>query len=234
MKKHLIALSLSSLLAVCGMAHADLSATITAASDYTFNGVSQTDTGPALQASLDYAMSDGWYAGTWASNLDFGHGDDTNIEWDGYVGKYSQLNNNWSLDAGIFYYTYAGASYSSDYNYPEVYTKFGYSSDIGSTEMNFWYSWDYFGLDVDHYIAELAHSFELSKGHAVRISFDRSISADEGKWAWDDSDAYNHYRIAYVTSWQGFDIDLAAEDTSMDGDNSDARVVLSVARTFRF
>ena len=66
MKKHLIALSLSSLLAVCGMAHADLSATVTAASDYTFNGVSQTDTGPALQASLDYAMSDGWYAGTWA------------------------------------------------------------------------------------------------------------------------------------------------------------------------
>mgnify|MGYP003683791773 FL=1 len=66
------------------------------------------------------------------------------------------------------------------------------------------------------------------------IRFYNALSADEGKWAWDDSDAYSHYRIAYVTSWQGFDIDLAAEDTSMDGDNSDARVVLSVARTFRF
>ena len=36
-------------------AAANWSTTITAASDYTFNGVSQTDNDPALQASLDYA-----------------------------------------------------------------------------------------------------------------------------------------------------------------------------------
>jgi uncharacterized protein (TIGR02001 family) len=39
----------------------ELSTTINATSDYTFNGVSQTDNDPALQTSLDYAADDAWY-----------------------------------------------------------------------------------------------------------------------------------------------------------------------------
>ena len=65
---------------------ANWSTTITAASDYTFNGVTQTDNDPAIQASLDYAFDSGVYAGAWASNVDFGG--DTNLEWDFYVGRY--------------------------------------------------------------------------------------------------------------------------------------------------
>jgi hypothetical protein len=37
-----------------------------------------------------------------------------------------------------------------------------------------------------------------------------------------------------MTSWQGFDFDLALEDTSMDFDTTDTRVVFSVSRTFGF
>ncbi|TMP43217.1 TorF family putative porin, partial [Pseudoalteromonas sp. S1688] len=77
-------------------AAANWSTTITAASDYTFNGVSQTDNDPALQASLDYAYDNGVYAGVWASNVDFG--DDTDFELDAYVGRYIQLNEQVSLD----------------------------------------------------------------------------------------------------------------------------------------
>jgi|TARA_R110002050_G_scaffold124942_2_gene244312 uncharacterized protein (TIGR02001 family) len=66
----------------------ELSTTVNATSDYTFNGVSQTDNSPALQASLDYAADDGWYVGAWASNVDFGGGDDTWLELDFYAGKY--------------------------------------------------------------------------------------------------------------------------------------------------
>ena len=190
---------------------ANFSSTVNLTSDYTFNGVSQTQNDPALQASLDYAADSGWYAGTWASNVDFGAGDDTNIEWDFYVGNYWQLNERFGLDAGIAYYTYHGDDASSDYAYPEAYAKFGYSSELGATELNFWYSWDYFGLDVDHYILMVAHTFELAQGHSIRVSFDRSISDNEQKWAWDGSDAYNHYRAEYMTSWKGFDFNLAAQ-----------------------
>jgi uncharacterized protein (TIGR02001 family) len=232
MNKTLIAVATTCLLTLSTGALADVSATVNLASDYTFNGVSQTENDPALQASLDYAADSGFYAGTWASNVDFGSGEDTNIEWDAYVGQYFQLNEKIGLDAGIAYYTYHGDDASNTYNYPEAYAKFGYSSSLGDSELNFWYSWDYFGLDVSHYIAMIAHTVEVSPGHNIKVTFDRSTSADENKWAWDGKDAYNHYRVEYMTSWKTLDFDLAFENTTMDYDAADARVVLSVSHTF--
>lgn len=234
MNKNIIALATSGLLAISASATADVSSTVNLASDYTFNGVSQTDNSPALQASLDYAADGGFYLGTWASNVDFGSGEDTNIEWDAYAGQYFQLNKSIGLDVGIAYYTYHGDSASDTYAYPETYAKLGYNSSLGDSELNFWYSWDYFGLDVGHYIAMIAHTVEVAPGHNIKLTFDRSTSADENKWAWDGKESYNHYRVEYMTSWQGFDFDLALEDTSMNLDSADTRVVFSVSRTFGF
>lgn len=232
MNKNVLAITSSCLLALSASATAEVTSTVNLTSDYTFNGVSQTGNDPALQASLDYAADNGFYAGTWASNVDFGGTDDTNIEWDAYVGKYYQLNEKIGLDAGIAYYTYHGDSASDTYNYSEAYAKFGYSSSAGNTEFNFWYSWDYFGVDVNHYIAMIAHTVEVAPGHSIKVTFDRSTSSNENKWAWEDGDAYNHYRVEYMTNWKGFDFDLALEDTSMDNKFSDARVLFSVSRTF--
>jgi len=233
MKKTIILLGCSCLLALSGTVNADVSATITGVSDYTFNGVSQTDNNPALQVSLDYAADSGFYAGTFASTIDYGD-DQPDIEWDAYLGQYWQINDSFSLDAGLAYYTYQGSSDSSDYNYPELYTLLGYSSSLGTSEFNLWYSWDYFGTDAGHYIVMLAHTFELTPGHNIKLSVDRSTSTDEVKYAWGDSDAYNHFRIEYMTSWKGFDFNLAAEDTSLDWDTADSRIVVGVSHTFNF
>ncbi|KZN30335.1 hypothetical protein N480_05135 [Pseudoalteromonas luteoviolacea S2607] len=209
---------------------ADLSTTITAASDYTFNGVSQTQNDPAIQGSIDKSFDSGFYVGSWASNVDFG---DTDIEWDFYIGKYHEFNTAWSVDYGVAYYTYHGASESSDGNYPEAYAKFGYNNALGKTEFNFWYSWDYFGVDVGHTIAMVAHTFEIAPNHSVRASFDVSNSLDGDKWLWkDDEKSYHHYRLAYQTSLDAFNIELAAENTNLDIDTADERIVLSVSRTF--
>ena len=234
MNKNIIAIAATSLLAISASSHAALSSTVNLTSDYTFNGVSQTMNDPALQASFDYAADNGFYAGTWASNVDFGGADDTNIEWDAYVGKFYQLNNKVGLDTGIAYYTYHGDDASDTYNYPEAYAKFAYNSSMGDTEFNFWYSWDYFGVGADHYIAMVAHTVQIAEGHSIKVTFDRSTSADEDKWSWDGGDAYNHYRAEYMTSWQGFDFNLAAENTSIDSNNTDERIVLGVSRTFSF
>jgi uncharacterized protein (TIGR02001 family) len=80
----------------------------------------------------------------------------------------------------------------------------------------------------------IAHTVEVSEGHSVKVSFDRSTSANENKWSWDGDDAYNHYRVEYMTSFNGFDFNLAAENTSMDMDSADSRIVLGVSRTFSF
>ena len=212
-------------------AAADWSATLTGVSDYTFNGVSQTQNDPALQGSIDKAFDNGVYAGSWASNVDFGG--DTDLEWDFYVGRYLELNSNWSVDYGIAYYSYHGGDNSSDGNYPEVYSKFGYASEYGQTEFNFWYSWDYFGTGAGHTIAMVAHTFEIAEGQSLRASFDVSNSLDGNKYAWDGNDSsYHHYRLAYQTAFKGFNIEVAAENTNLDWDTADERVVLSVSRTF--
>ena len=232
MKKNIIALATTCLLATSTAAFADVSATVNVTSDYTFNGVSQTNDNPALQASLDYAGDDGFYLGTWASTVDFGSGENTNIEWDAYIGKYFQLDEKIGLDAGIAYYTYHGDSASDTYNYPEAYAKFNYASSVGNTELNFWYSWDYFGLDGGHYITMVAHTYELTPGHSVRASFDRSTSRDLDKWAWNTKESYNHVRLEYMGNYNGYDVNLALEDTNMNIESADTRVVLSISRSF--
>lgn len=125
-----------------------------------------------------------------------------------------------------------GESFSDDYNYPELYSKLGYDSSLGHSEAKLTYTWDYFGLGGEHYTMLLGHTVSVAEGHDIRFSVDRSTSLDEDKWSWDGSKSFNHFRIAYLTSWSGFDFSLAAEDTSMNLDTSDERLVLSVSRQF--
>ena len=238
MKKTLLACAVSTAVMLPSLASAELSTTVGLVSDYTFNGVSQTGGDPALQASLDYGIND-FYVGTWASNVDFGDNEDTNIEWDFYAGNYFQLSQAVSIDAGIAYYTYHGQdnevdrTASDDYAYPEVYAKGGFASALGQTELNLWYSWDYFGLGGGHTVAMLAQSYDVAEGHTLRLSIDQSVSQDESKWQWDGTDSYVHYRLEYLTSYEGFDFVVAAEDTTQtDVKAADARIVAGVSYTF--
>ena len=213
--------------------HAQWSATVTGVSDYMFNGVSQTNNKPAFQGSLDKAFDNGSYVGTWASNVDFG--DETDIEWDVYLGYYQSVTDNLSIDYGLAYYSYHGGSGASEGNYAEVYTKFGYASHWGNSELNFWYAWDYFGTGAGHIITMVAHTFELAPNHSIRLSFDLSNSLDGDKWLWTEEDSsFYHYRLAYQTSFSGFDIEIVAENTNLDYDIADERIVIGIARTFEF
>ncbi|MCH9692429.1 MAG: TorF family putative porin [Gammaproteobacteria bacterium] len=221
-----------SLLVLSQQSQAELSSTVTLLSDYTFNGISQTENNPALQLNLDYALANGFYLSSFASNVDFGDGDDTILEWDFSAGKVLQLTDNLSLDAGISYFTYHGDGASDEYAYPEMYAKFNYNSTFGDTELNNSYTSNYFGSGANHYVLMLAHTFELSEGHHLRLSADRSTSLDEDKWMWDADQSYNHYRVEYSTSWSGFDFNVAAEDTSLKRNTADARLLFSVARSF--
>ena len=212
---------------------ADWTATVSGVSDYTFNGLSQTRNNPALQVGVNKALDDGFYAGTWASNVDFGG--ETNTEWDFYAGRYQMLTDAISIDYGIAYYSYHGASNSSEGNYPEVYTKFSYTSKWGASELNFWYTWDYFGTGARHAVSMIAHTFELVPNHALRASFDVSNSMDSEKWLWrGDNTSFYHYRLAYQTNYHGFDIEIAAENTDLDRDTADERIVFGISKTLDF
>ncbi|KZN45459.1 TorF family putative porin [Pseudoalteromonas luteoviolacea] len=220
------------LMLVSNLAMADWSSTISGASDYTFNGISQTENDFAIQASLDYSdTKTNWYAGAWASNVDFSDG--TDVEVDIYFGRTFDLSSTWSLDVGIAYYSYYGGDDSSDLNYPEAYTKFGYENALGQTSFNFFYSWDYAGTEAGHTITSLSHAFSIAENHDITVSYTVSNSLDGDKFSWDGSDtSYHYYELAYSTSISNFDIEIAAQDTSIDSDTSDERIAFSVSRTF--
>lgn len=113
------------LLAGMGAAQAEVSGTAAIVSDYDFRGITQTGEEPALQLSIDYANASGWYAGIWGSNVDqFSDGgiNTASTEVDLYTG-FKGTAGSLGWDAGIVYYTYAGAS---DLNYPEIYGKLSF------------------------------------------------------------------------------------------------------------
>jgi uncharacterized protein (TIGR02001 family) len=92
-----------------------LSFNIGAATDYVFRGVSQTYEDGQIYggADLSYGM---FYAGVWASNVDFG--DDTDAEIDGYVGVKPTVGPV-ALDLAAIYYGYVNEPSGADYAYWE-------------------------------------------------------------------------------------------------------------------
>jgi uncharacterized protein (TIGR02001 family) len=94
---------------LCGLASPALAEGVTfyagvdATSDYVSNGISQTGGKPALQAYLE-VDANGFYAGTWLSNVDFGTNDD--VEIDLYLGYRTRFDSGFYLDVGYAHYFY--------------------------------------------------------------------------------------------------------------------------------
>lgn len=84
-------------------------------SDYVFRGVSQTAEDPAIQGGVD-VTSGLFYAGLWASNVDFGTS--TDAEVDAYVGVKPELAG-FTFDLAAIYYGYIDTPTGPDVDYWE-------------------------------------------------------------------------------------------------------------------
>jgi len=80
-----------------------LSTNIAITSDYVFRGISQTQEDPAISGGVDASYGI-FYAGAWASNVDFGV-PDPKIEVDLYAGVKPTVGDT-SFDFGVLYYGY--------------------------------------------------------------------------------------------------------------------------------
>jgi uncharacterized protein (TIGR02001 family) len=111
------------------------SANAALATEYVFRGFSQTAQGPAIQGGFD-ATCGIFYAGVWASNLDFGvvtvGGPDqvvANIEIDAYAGvKFTTGKLAW--DVGIIYYGYPNQASALTAKLDYVEFKAGVSTEV--------------------------------------------------------------------------------------------------------
>lgn len=210
-------------------ANADVTATVTATSDYDFRGITQTAQDPALQGSVDYSHSSGFYAGAWASNVDFGDCCDENVEVDVYAGFRGGEAVTW--DVGAIYYTYPGAD---SINYPEIYAGIGYkwvsgkvwySNDFGNGDESAFYYEGNFAVPLPANFAASAHV-----GYSDGNYWDRYYGGGYMDWNVGVTYALGHFTLGlkYV---DGSDLE-PANDAPDDVASSDARAIFSVSTTF--
>ncbi|AKJ96380.1 hypothetical protein TVD_01360 [Thioalkalivibrio versutus] len=109
-------------------ASAELSMNIGAVSNYYFRGVTQTDDAAAIQGGVDFEHESGFYAGTWASTVDFGEGE-AKYELDLYAGFAGELGNGMGYDVGYIYYAYPDSP--DDIDFGEIYGELSFAGFYG-------------------------------------------------------------------------------------------------------
>lgn len=200
-------LGASALLSVSAQAADSVSANVGFTSDYLWRGMTQTDGAAAISGGLDYSAASGFYAGTWASNIDFG--DDATYEWDvyaGYAGEASGIG----YDVGYIYYAYPNGD---DLDFSEVYASLSYAFlSVGVAAL---VDSDFdkdFGDDL-YYNADMTYDVG-----GVELGF------HVGYYDIDGSDSQTDYNISL--SKNGFTFMIA--DTDIDGDDVKAVITYSV------
>ena len=121
-----------------------------AATEYVFRGVSQTDEDPAIQGGVDVGMGM-FYAGAWASNVDFF--DSTDFEFDFYAGVKPTVGAV-TLDLGVIYYGYADQPSGADYDYWEGKVAASVPAGPATLGVAVYYSPEFFGNTGDAWSLE--------------------------------------------------------------------------------
>lgn len=141
---------------------ATVSGNVTLASDYRFRGISQLDRSPAIQGGFDVEWENGFYVGTWASNVSFSGGA---IELDWYGGFAGDINETVSYDVGFLYYGYPKDGTDPDLDYYEFYGSLSfYDATIGVH-----YSPDYFAETDKFFYVYGAYSYSLADNLALDV-----------------------------------------------------------------
>lgn len=202
-----LALGLTALAAPASAQDAKVAFNVGVTSDYIFRGYSQTNEDPAIQGGVDLTAGS-FYAGAWASNVDFG--DDTDAEVDVY-GGYRTEAAGFALDFGVIGYLYAGEPDGADYNYAEV--KAAASRAVGPATFGaaVYYSPDFFGAaDKEATYAEVNAAFSPADKW--------TISGAVGQQWLDVSDDYLTWNagIGYALT-ENLSADARYYDTDVDG-----------------
>ena len=211
-------------------ASAEVTGTVSAVSDYNFRGISLSANDPALQGSIDYAHDSGFYAGAWASNIDYGDDIDGDVEVDLYLGFAGGVEDGLGWDLGAVYYTYPGSDDIEDY--PEFYAGINY----GAFELKQWYTHDYAGAEVDALYTEANASFELPADFSLNLHLGYNYGD-----AFEDEE-FMDYSVGVGYTLGHFDLGLTYVDTELDrGDaffsdddvfKSEGRAIFSISTTF--
>jgi len=199
----------------------EIEGNVALATDYVFRGFSQTLEEPAISGGLDYGFENGFYLGTWGSNVDFGG--DATAEIDFY-GGYAFEAGATEIDLAYVFYYYSG---ETDINYSE----FQASVSFSDISLGLIYSPDYFGSDSDAFVFNADYS--LSLGENLGLDFHVGYTTTDEDDIAAPGDDYVDYSVSLSTSAIGADWALTFYGTDVDDvEIADDRFVLSVSKTF--
>lgn len=222
----LLAAAATALPAVAAQAQ-DISFNVGVTSDYVFRGYSQSDEGPAVFGGADLTYGS-FYAGTWASSVDFGDGTDAEVDF--YAGWRPTVGGA-TLDFGVIYYAYVGSPDGVDYDVLEY--KAAFTAPVGPTTVG---GGVYYAPDAaDATGADEALYFEVNAAMPITESF--AISGALGQQSFDDDLTGD---VDYVTwnagvTWTapyGFAVDVRYYDTDVDTPYSDERIAATLKYAF--
>jgi uncharacterized protein (TIGR02001 family) len=198
----------------------ETSANVALSSEYVWRGVGQTQSDPAISGGFDIGHESGFYAGTWASNVDFDDDSDANIEIDYYAGFGGDFGDSgFSYDVGFIYYDYPGTE-NEDLDFTEVYAFVGY--DFLSAGVSY-------TIDADDADWEDGVYYQLDAGYDVGSI---SLAAGVGYYDFDADDVYEDYTNWYLgasTEFAGLGLDVTYHDNDVDG--GEDTVVLTISKS---
>lgn len=230
MKKLVLASAIASTffgMVSAAQAEVTTSANVGLFSEYRFRGIGQNSSDdPAMQGGFDVDFGNGFYAGNWNSNVEFG---DASLEMDFYAG-YAGEAGAVSYDVGILKYYYPGST--TDVDALEIYGSLGYMGfTLGA---NVAVQDDYFGIADQSGANYIYIGYDYAVSDALTLSAHYGTSSFEGAAGSGD---YDDYSIGASYAVGGFDLGLAYVDTDLDGaqevDNiNDGTVVFSISKSF--
>lgn len=216
------------------VAEGEFSGNIALTTDYVFRGVSQTDGAPTVSGGFDWA-SDDFYAGVWASGVDFGDGTSTEVD---FYGGWTPSVGVFDLDLGVIYYVYPDAPDNPEQNYVEIYAGASTTlADLVEVGASVAYSPEYYLEDGESIYTSFSAGVPLGDMFAVDatvgfLSFQDEVD-DQGQL----NDNFMDYSIGLTTSFEGFDFDARFINTEgVSGENASGspagdRYVFTISRS---
>ena len=197
-------------------AEGEFSGNVALTTDYVWRGVSQNNENPAVQGGFDYANG-AFYAGTWASIVDFGG---ANMELDLYGGFAGELDGGLSWDVGVIGYIYPD---TDDLDFVEIYG--GLGASLGVIDLG---GYIYVDPDNETVFADLSAGFAATE----TLGIDATVSSylDGGDGFVEEYTAFS-LGATLATEYVDFDLRFWTNDADTIGDIADDRVVLTVSRS---
>lgn len=181
---------------------------ISLASDYRFDGMSLSNRDPALQLSLHWWRPDDFYAGIWASQVDFLDGAGTDIEIDSYIGK-NFYHGKFASKLELMYTAFNDDDARGP-TYDFLQLKAGSERTIDNLTLGLAIHWSPAGASGAGTV------WQLKPTAAYTISDSVKLSAGVGRrWAENGFDR-SYWDVGVTFEWRKLDLDVRYSDTNLD------------------